>query len=260
MLAEIAHCALTRIPVDTVLFPGDYLRLNCSSDISLVGWWYTKPGSAATAIADRRGSIVAGKETLYKTDSTVPCDLLGLQPANATYCGSYMCVDGFIGTQEVSVGVSYGGTPQCTVNTTTVTPEGLVQFNCTVEICGTVNSQLGIFINGSALLHTTDNFTTIVASGRNVIGSEVKCIVSYGSLGTFTGVCPQVQQYVSPGTTTISDRITGTVSSTTAAPCNVCEASSGYRAKIAAAVIVAVSISIIVVVLIFYIRRKTGHC
>jgi hypothetical protein len=211
----VVQGSLTRIPVATVLVPGDYLRLNCSSNALPVGWWYTKPGStAANPVLDKYGNILQPYQSLYKIDNSSRFDLLGLQPANATYCGTYKCNDDFFNGQEVSVDVSYGGTPLCTVNTTTVTSDGLVQFNCTVEICGVVTRQLSIFINGSVLLTTTNSSATIVEPGSYVTGSEVNCTVSYGSWGTFTDVCPQIQQHV---TTTTQPATTTTTTTTTAA-------------------------------------------
>jgi hypothetical protein len=240
----VAECLLTRVPVNTtVLFPGDYLRLNCSSSVNSVGWTLTKPGSTdiISVSADRK--VDSQLEALYKIDNTSLFDLLALQPANATYCGTYTCTDAIGSTLEAEASVSYGGMPLCTVNTTTATSDGLVQFNCTVEICGTVTSQLGIFINGSALLNTTNNFATIVKSGSSVIGSEVKCVVSFGSLRNFTTVCQQIQPPAASTSATVttlvsvsSAVITVTSSYATAAAATTSSASSvGTMSSTAAA-------------------------
>jgi len=91
------YSALTEKPVDTILHPGDSLRLNCASDVAgtPVAWSFNKDGSHEPQMMTVGSDLISDFNELFTIDySSNGYNLEAKTPEDIKpYCGKYTCGD-----------------------------------------------------------------------------------------------------------------------------------------------------------------------
>jgi len=93
---------LTRVPASTTLIPGKLLRLNCSiyTPTDDVLWSFTAEASARSTDMTAVGYLLPEFEPYFYIDHASLYDLVArTSNANASYCGTYTCID-YRGTDD----------------------------------------------------------------------------------------------------------------------------------------------------------------